>query len=120
MLSCLFKVINKYIINLVCQKCYYNFISFLPFACISNFKYVKIHIRKKKCLKGSVQMKKLMFLISITLMMFLAVECQGDDDESGLGEIDVDVVAPVNGEDITADDLLEIEQFLIDNYEMAG
>jgi len=65
-------------------------------------------------------MKKLMFLISITLMMFLAVACQGDDDESGLGEIDVDVVATVNGEDITADDLLENEQFLIDNYEMAG
>jgi len=49
------------------------------------------------------------------MMVFIAA-CQGDD----AGDIDVDVVATVNGEDITAEDLLENEQFIIDNYEMAG
>ncbi|MGM8216047.1 SurA N-terminal domain-containing protein [Bacillaceae bacterium W0354] len=45
-----------------------------------------------------------------------------NDEESALSfeELDVDVVATVNGEDISKDELIQNEQYLVDQYEMMG
>lgn len=84
--------------------------------------------------------KKLLLLMMLCLLTAFIVACQNDDDKnennnnnendnnaqvdedrySSFEDITVDVVAKVNGEEITAEELIENERYLVDYYSMMG